>query len=441
MPPSGSTPACPPDAEPAASAAPVEPAEATEAVEPAASTTEPDAAATERGTRATALTVLILGSLTALTPLSIDMYLPALPTVTKALGSTAAQIQLSLTACLVGLAVGQLVIGPMSDTWGRRRPLLIGTAVYILASVACAFAMNAEVLTGLRLLQGLSGAAGVVIARAVVRDLTSGLAAARLFSSLMLVSGVAPIAAPVIGGQLLRFTSWRGIFVVLAVLGLVILVLTAVRLPETLPPKHRHQGGLGDTLRTMRGLFADRLFTGYVLTCGISFASLFAYVSGSPFVLQGVFGASAQTYSLMFGLNSIGIVGVTQLNGRVLINRFPMERLMTVGILIAMFAGAGLLVTVTATGGGLLPVAVLLWVMVASLGLVMPNATALALSRADHSAGSASALLGTLQFLIGAAVAPLVGLAGEDSAVPMAVVITATATLALTVFLTMCRRR
>lgn len=389
--------------------------------------------------KASLLTVLILGSLTALAPLSIDMYIPALPTVTTALHSENAQVQLTLTACLAGLAVGQLVIGPMSDSWGRRRPLLIGMSVYVLASLACALAPNAPVLIGTRLLQGLSGAAGVVIARAVVRDLFNGVAAARFFSSLMLVSGVAPIAAPVIGGQLLRFTSWRGIFALLACLGVLIMALMMWKLPETLPAAARHKGGLKEALRTMRGLGTDRVFAGYVLAAGITFAAMFAYISGSPFVIQDVYGASPQTYSLMFGVNSVGIVAMGQFNGRFLINHFPLGRLLGVGIGLAFASGLGLLVLVSTTNVGLVPVGVMLWLMVASMGLVMPNATALALSRADRSAGSASALLGTLQFLIGACSAPLVGLAGEGTAVPMAVVITSATTVAMTVFLVLCR--
>ncbi|OIV35267.1 Bcr/CflA family drug resistance efflux transporter [Mangrovactinospora gilvigrisea] len=392
-----------------------------------------------RKTATGALLVFTLGSLTALPPLSIDMYIPALPTVTHALHSDASTVQLTLTACLAGLALGQLVLGPLSDSWGRRRPLVAGMVLFVIASLLCAVAPTAPMLTGLRLIQGASGAAGVVIARAIVRDLYSGVAAARYFSSLMLVSGVAPIAAPVIGGQLLRITSWRGIFVLLVVLGSLILLLAAIKLPETLPPERRHRGGLRTALRTMRGLGADRVFSGYVLAGGITFAAMFAYISGSSFVVQDVYHASPQTYSLLFGVNSVGIVAMGQLNGRVLVRRFSLVRLLGTGIALALAAGVGLLLVVSLTDAGLTAVAVLLWLMVASMGMVMPNATALALGRADHSAGSASALLGTLQFLIGAAAAPLVGLGGTGSALPMAIVITGATVLAMAVFLTLCR--
>ncbi|MEU2158709.1 multidrug effflux MFS transporter, partial [Streptomyces sp. NPDC019396] len=256
------------------------------------------------------LVVLVLGGLTALPPLSMDMYLPALPQVTGALDASAATVQLTLTACLAGMALGQLVVGPMSDRWGRRRPLLVGMAVYVAATAVCALAPGAELLIAFRLLQGLAGAAGIVIARAVVRDLYDGVAMARFFSSLMLVSGMAPIIAPLIGGQVLRVTDWRGVFYVLAGIGLLLTLLAARFLHETLPPERRHSGGVGQALGTMRGLLADRVFAGYTLAGGLAFATLFAYISASPFVVQEIYGASPQTFSLLFGLNSLGLVAV-----------------------------------------------------------------------------------------------------------------------------------
>ncbi|MFJ6072775.1 multidrug effflux MFS transporter [Streptomyces sp. NPDC093065] len=391
--------------------------------------------------RISLLVTLILGSLTATPPLAMDMYLPALPEVTRSLGAPAATVQLTLTACLAGMALGQIVVGPMSDKWGRRRPLLAGLAVYVVATALCAVAPNVELLVAFRLVQGLAGAAGIVIARAVVRDLYDGVAMARFFSTLMLISGVAPVVAPLIGGQILRVTDWRGVFVVLVVVGVVLGAVVWARLPETLPVEERHAGGVGDTLRAMRGLLADRAFTGYMLAGGFAFASLFAYVAASPFVVQEIYGASAQTFSLLFGLNSIGLVVVGQINGKILVGRVRLDRVLGVGLVVVIAAATALLLMSLGVFGevGLGPVAVALFVLMSAMGISLPNTQALALMRVRKSAGSASALLGTSSFLIGAVASPLVGIAGEDTAVPMAVVQLAAAVVALGFLVTMCR--
>ncbi|MFC7309791.1 Bcr/CflA family multidrug efflux MFS transporter [Streptomyces monticola] len=387
------------------------------------------------------LTTFVLGGLTAVPPLSMDMYLPALPEVTRALSAPAATVQLTLTACLAGMALGQLVVGPMSDKWGRRRPLLIGLLIYIVATAICAFAPNAELLIAFRLLQGLAGSAGIVIARAVVRDLYDGVEMARFFSTLMLISGVAPIVAPLIGGQVLRFTDWRGIFVVLTVIGIALTALVWRRLPETLAPERRHSGGVGEALRTMRGLLADRVFTGYMLAGGFAFAALFAYISASPFVVQEIYGASPQTFSLLFGLNSVGLITVGQINGKVLVGRVSLDKALTVGLSVITLASVALLLMASGVFGdvGLVPIAAGLFVLMSAMGLAMPNTNALALMRTPHAAGSASALLGTSSFLVGAVASPLVGIAGEDTAVPMAVVQLACALAAVGCFVGLCR--
>ncbi|MER5205283.1 Bcr/CflA family multidrug efflux MFS transporter [Streptomyces sp. NPDC002825] len=387
------------------------------------------------------LVTLVLGGLTALPPLSMDMYLPALPEVTGALRAPAATVQLTLTACLAGMALGQLVVGPMSDKWGRRRPLLIGMAVYVLATAVCALAPTAELLIGFRLLQGLAGAAGIVIARAVVRDLYDGVEMARFFSTLMLISGVAPIIAPLIGGQILRLTDWRGVFHVLTAIGVALTVVVWRFLHETLPPERRHEGGVGQALRTMRGLLADRVFTGYMLTGGLAFAALFAYISASPFVVQEIYGASPQTFSLLFGLNSVGLVAVGQINGKLLVGRVSLDKALGWGLGIILLAGLALTLMTTGVLGevGLAPIAAGLFVLMSAMGLAMPNTNAQALMRTPHAAGSASALLGTSSFLIGAVASPLVGIAGEHTAVPMAVVQLGCALLALACFLGLCR--
>ncbi|WP_019067268.1 multidrug effflux MFS transporter [Streptomyces hokutonensis] len=391
--------------------------------------------------RAGLLVVLILGGLTATPPLSMDMYLPALPAVTRALHAPAATVQLTLTACLAGMALGQLVVGPMSDRWGRRRPLLTGLAVYVVATALCAVAPNVEFLVAFRLLQGLAGAAGIVIARAVVRDLYDGVAMARFFSTLMLVSGVAPIVAPLVGGQILRVTDWRGVFVILTFVGTALAVLVWTRLPETLAPADRHVGGTGEALRSMRRLLADLPFTGYMLTGGFAFAALFAYISASPFVVQEIYGASPQTFSLLFGVNSVGLVAVGQINGKLLVGRVSMDKVLGAGLAVVVAAATALLLMATGVFGevGLLPVATALFVLMSAMGVTLPNAQTLALMRTKHSAGSASALLGTSSFLIGAVASPLVGIAGEHTAVPMAVVQLAAALVAVACFVGMCR--
>ncbi|GAB3647365.1 multidrug effflux MFS transporter [Streptomyces sparsus] len=418
---------------PEAATAPVPvPAPASEAV---------PAGTLSRGQQAGLLLTLILGSLTALPALSMDMYLPALPEVSGALNSSAAQVQLTLTTCLLGLALGQVVVGPMSDQFGRRRPLLISMAGYVAASAACSLAPTIETLTVFRLAQGLAGAAGIVIARAVVRDLFDGLAMARFFSTLMLISGAAPILAPVLGGQVLRFTDWRGVFLILAGMGLLLTLVTLRWLPETLAPADRHRGGIPVALRAMRGLLADRVFTGYLFAGALTFAALFAYIAASPFVVQEIYGASPQTFSLLFMVNSIGLVAVGQLNGRVLVGRVSLDRVLGIGLAIVATAAVALLLLTSGVFGpvGLLPVAAGLFVLMSAMALVLPNANSLGLMRAPHAAGSASALLGTSQFLIGAIASPLVGIAGEHTAVPMAVVQLTTVTLAAVGFLLLCR--
>jgi len=376
--------------------------------------------------------VLILGALSAFAPLSIDMYLPALPALGRDFGTGASQVQLTLSSCLLGLALGQLIAGPVSDALGRRRPLLVGVAAYAAASLLCVVAPSVGALILLRFVQGLGGAAGIVISRAIVRDLHAGVAAVRFFSLLTLVNGLAPILAPIIGAQLLRGASWRGVFVALAVIGSLLLLAAATGLTETLAPGDRRAGGVSATLATFRQLLADRLFVGYALSSGLAFAAMFAYISGSPFVLQGIYGVSPQLFSVLFGANALGLVIVSQVNGR-LVGRVSMRRLLAVG-LVATAGGGAALLAVVAAGVGLAGVLPALFVVVSSLGVVLPNATALALSGQPSTAGSASALLGVLQYSVGAAVAPLVGLGGARTALPMALVIAALGIGALTTF-------
>ncbi|SFB58339.1 MFS transporter, DHA1 family, bicyclomycin/chloramphenicol resistance protein [Amycolatopsis marina] len=380
---------------------------------------------------------LILGGLTAFGPLSVDMYLPALPLMATDLDTIDSTLQLTLTAFVIGLALGQLVAGPLSDSLGRRRPLIVGVSVYVIASVLCAISPSVELLIAARALQAVGAAAGLVVARATVRDLFSGTEMTRFFSMLMLVTGLAPILAPLIGGQVLTVTSWRGIFLVLTGFGALLLIVAMVFLPEPLDVSRRSPVRIGSVLRAYLALLRERAFLGYALASGFLFAAMFAYISGSSFVLQGVYGLSPQQYSLAFGLGGVGIVVVGQVNGRI-VGRFSERQLLATGLLLAMTSALG----ITAAAAFELSLAALLTpllLMVSSIGLVMPNSTSLALANHPRNAGSASALLGVLQFLIGGLTAPLVGLGGQETALPMGILMASFAALALLSFATLAR--
>src|SRR3954468_16432765 len=366
--------------------------------------------------------VLLLGILVALGPFTIDMYLPALPVIAPDLGVTPAVVQLTLTSTLAGVAVGQLVIGPLSDALGRRRPLVAGVAVHVVASLLCVLAPSVAVLGVLRAFQGFGAAAASVVGMAVVRDLFSGRAAATLFSRLMLVIGASPVLAPTVGGEVLRWSTWRGVFAVLALLGTGVLAMAARRLPETLPSHRRgHAGGAG-VMRTYAALLSDRAFAGLALVGGLVMASLFGYVSGSTFVFQDQYGMSQQGFALVFGSGAVALIGATQLTAR-LLRRWTTRQILVAGLALGTASGA-VLVAVTAVGLGGLPVLlVLLWLVLAGQGLTFPTIPALAMSRYEPTAGSAAALLGAAQFGVAALAAPVVGLLGTD-ALAMALTLT-----------------
>ncbi|MFN8622312.1 MAG: multidrug effflux MFS transporter [Chloroflexota bacterium] len=398
--------------------------------------TRPDGSVAPPTTRAGRIELIaLIGALSAFAPLSIDMYLPALPAMATELGTSAAIIGLTLTACLIGLAAGQLVAGPLSDRLGRRRPLLVGLVVYTLASLLCVVAADATQLIALRAVQGMAGAAGIVISRAVVRDLHTGSALARFFALTMLVNGLAPILAPLIGGQLLLFTSWRGVFLVLAAIGAVLFLAVLLRLRESLPVANRRTGGLAELGRTFRLLLTDRRFVGYAVAAALSFTAMFSYISSSPFVLQDLFGMSPQTFSLVFACNALGVVVLGQVSG-VLVGRVPPRRIMVSGQCLQVLGGA-ILVISAATGAGLPGILLGYFLIVASIGLVQPNSMALAL--ADHAAhaGAASAILGAASYLIASLLAPLTGLGGTGSALPSTLVIAGAAVAGLVVLLTL----
>lgn len=374
----------------------------------------------------------VLGLLTAVGPLSVDMYLPSFPAMADELGTSASALQLTLTAFMVGLALGQLV-GPLSDHWGRRRLMLAGNALCVAASVACALAVSVEMLTACRFLQGLGGAAGVVLSRAVVADRAEGPAAARIFSLMMMINGTAPVLAPVIGGATSNLIGWRGVFWILSGLAIVMLAGAATVLTETLPPERRVRGGLGALLRDGRQVVFDRAYPGFVMTFGFGFATMFAFISASPFVMQHVLGLSPMANGIAVAANAIGLLAVNAVNARV-VGRFGQLRLLSIGVtLLAFFSSLVLLVILADPVIELLLPA--LWCAVASLGLILANATSLALDRTRRAAGTGSALIGLMQYALAAVVAPLVGLGGDATAVPMAVAMTACALLAATALL------
>jgi MFS transporter, DHA1 family, multidrug resistance protein len=387
-----------------------------------ASSDQPAASATERRRLPPGLTprlLVILGALSAFGPLSTDMYLPGLPSLARDLHVRPSVAQLTLSASLIGLAVGQVIAGPISDALGRRRPLLSGLVAYVVTSSLCAAAPNIAALLAARFVQGMAGAAGIAVARAIVRDLSHGVTAARAYATLMIVTGLGPIVAPVAGGLLLHITDWRGVFVALALVGLMLLAAAAVAIPETLAPRRRHGGGLRTTRASFGVLLRDRRYVCHTLAGALSFATLMAYIAGSPFVLEHIHGLSPQAFSLVFATNGAGLLLGRQL-GSQRVPSLGTTRVMRGGLICQGVGAVGVLAT-TVLGLGLAALLVCLFIAVASVGAIMPMATALAMEDHPERAGMASGLLGFLQFMAGSAIAPVVGLAGPGSALPMAI--------------------
>lgn len=363
--------------------------------------------------------VLLLGSLIALGPLSIDLYLPALPALADDLDAGPSSVQLTLTGVLVGLGLGQLLIGPLADIYGRRRPLLIGISAHVVASLLCAAAPTIAALGALRVLQGAGAAAASVVAMAVVRDLFTGSTAAAVISRLVMVMALAPVLAPSLGSAVLEIGSWRTVFVVLAALGVLIGMLAALGLRETLPAERRSAPGLRPTLHAYATLLRDPVLVGFMLIASLTMSAVFAYVSGASFVLQDGFGVDEQTFGILFGLGAVGLIIASQANV-LLLRRFTPAAILSTALGVAALAGTVLLLNALTGAGGLLGILAPIWVVLAMVALCGPNATALALAEHGRRAGAAAALLGAAQFTIGAATAPLAGLGEAGSAVPMA---------------------
>lgn len=377
----------------------------------------------------------------AVQALSTDIYLPSLPEVAEDLHTSIASVQLTMTVMLLGAAVGQLVVGPLSDRFGRRTPALVGLGMHVATSVACAFAPTVEVLIALRAAQGFFNAASVVVAMAVVRDLFVGNNAARLLSRLMLVIGVAPLAAPSIGGFVAAHAGWRAVFGVLALYGVIVWVAVLLRLPETLPAQDRRQGGLRPALGGYARLARDRSFVALALVPGLATAVLMSYIVSSPFVLQTGFGLSAQQFSVVFAINGLGLIGGAQLNAALVHKVAPVRVLRVAQVSIATLSVV--LLTLAINGAGGLPALLaVLWLILSLLNLASPNATALAMSRHGQVAGTAAAVIGAAQAGVSGVVSPITGLLGGD-VVAMAVVMAGAALVgvAVLVFATPAFRR
>lgn len=368
-----------------------------------------------------------LGLLGTIGPFATDVYLSTFPTMAGDLHTSAAGVQLTLTAFLAGAGSGQIFFGPISDRFGRRRPLIVGAAVCVVASLVAALAPNIGILIAARLVQGLSGSAGMVISRAVIADLARGRAAARALSLMMMVGGLAPVVAPIAGSLLAKPLGWRGLLLLVFAITVLMLLTALFVVPESHPAQHRAQARAARA--AAGGGFLSRRFIANTLTFAFGFSAMMSYISASPFLYQVVMGRSAVQYGLLFGLNALALAAMGFLSGR-LVRRVAPSRLLHIGVGIlsaAALAFALLVVTGAPSGWLALPV----FAVVACLGLVFGNATALALAAVPHAAGRGSAVLGALQFGLGAVVSPLVGLGGGHTAAPLAAVLGTAAALAL----------
>lgn len=381
--------------------------------------------------------ILILGALSAFGPLAVDFYLPGFPAIALAFGTDEKHVQLTLASYFLGLSIGQLAYGPVADRFGRRIPLLFGASLFTLASLACAFAPNLEWLIGARFVQALGGCAGMVIARAIVSDRCDAVQSAKVFSQLMLVMGLAPILAPMLGGLLVNLYGWQSIFISLTSFSALASIAVALGLPESMPATHPRQP-LSGALTQYRRLLGDRIFLGHALTGGIAMAGMFSYIAGSPFVFIKLYGVPPEHYGWLFGTNAAGFILVSQLNARLVGKKGPAFLLSRV-IWMYLAAALALLAIAGLRTEQLWPLLVPLFICIACLGSITPNASACAMNGQWARAGSASALLGCLQFSVAAAAAALVGVLHDGTALPMALVISSCGALAVT--LAMLTRR
>src|SRR5690625_3520223 len=369
----------------------------------------------------------------------MDMYLPGLPAVTEELKATASLGQLSITTCLLGLAAGQLVFGPLSDLQGRRKPLIITLILYTITSLLCGLSTNIWVYVILRFFQGFTGAAGIVIARASARDLYSGKDLTQFVALLAIVMGAAPILAPIFGGVILKWMSWQAVFYILSSFGFIMFLTVIYFLPETLSEENRINGNVFAVFKSFGTLFTDRTFIGIAFTQAFISMSMFAYIAASPFVLQNIYNVTPQQFSFIFAMNGLGIIIAAQVAGR-LAHRYEEMTLLLSGILFALI-GSVLLIIVVFFYLSLWMIMIALFMVVSSVGLVNTTSFSLAMNRQGSVAGSASAFLGILPFAGGALVSPLAGIAGENNAVPMGIVIFLCCAFALFIYVWLVRER
>ncbi|MCA0294862.1 MAG: multidrug effflux MFS transporter [Actinobacteria bacterium] len=364
-------------------------------------------------------TVVFVGGIA---PLATDMYVPAFPSVAVELAASATQVQLTLTTFFVGMALGQLVGGPVSDQRGRRVPLLASLVVLTVASLACAVCPSITVMMALRFVQGLSGGWAMVTSRAIVIDLARGTDLVRALNVIAGVGGIAPIVGPLLGGVIVQFASWRVSFLVVAALAAAMVVASAVAIPETLPPERRHGGELRDLLGAARLVVGNRRFVGYLVVMAFSMGVIFAYVATSAFILQSMNGLTPIAYSLVFAANAVGLALATLAAGR-MAGRVPTRRVITAGLVVTGLVGAVFLVVAPGGGMPLLVAVVGFFVLMSAQGLVGANAGALASNEVPDHPGTGSAVLGFLQWCMAGLIAPLAGIGGDATAVPMAVII------------------
>lgn len=365
--------------------------------------------------------IFLLGTLGAFGPLSMDMYLPSLPLIERQMHTTTSLTQMSITTCLIGLAVGQLIVGPYSDKHGRKKPLLVGLIIFTIISFLCSSVTSIWVLIILRFIQGISGAAGLVISRAIAKDLYDGTELTKFFSLLMAVNGIFPILSPVFGGIILKFTTWKGVFIVLGIIGIILFLAVLFYFKETLAADLSRENKYKNTLTVIKSLVSDRIFISYALIQGLITGAMFCYISGSSFVLQNIFGLSAQDFSLVFATNGLGIVLMSQITGK-LAEKLGENLLLKIGISIAAFGSTALFIS-SFLPKYLLLVTIPLFFIVSTVGIVNTAAFSLAMQNQKKSAGSASAILGLFMNLVGGILSPLVGIGGNYTYLPMSALI------------------
>ncbi|NEU27904.1 multidrug effflux MFS transporter [Paenibacillus polymyxa] len=376
---------------------------------------------------------LLLAIFSALGPFTVDMYLASLPQISVFFGTSATAVQASLTTSLLGLGLGQLIMGPLSDIYGRRQPLLISMILYILSSVGCAFAPSIGWFISLRFIQGVAASAGLVISRAIVRDRFSGIEMTKFISLLTMISNVAPLISPTAGSTVMSYSSWSGVFIFLGVLGIGLTGITIWGLKESSPVQQRISGSPRALMKNYNSLFRKRSFMGYALVNGILFAGVFAYVAGTPFIYQNIYGVSPPLFSILFALNGLAIILGSQFV-KLLAGRVTESRLFLIGIILAFISSAAVLFIVL-VHGVLSAMFISIFLFALSIGIIGPISFTLAMESQGHIAGSASAVLGTLQFALGAVTSPLVGIAGENSAIPFGIIIFSTSVLSIITYI------